>query len=121
MFPLCLYALVHFIHSSYVLFSKDFFVSITIAAFLTALLYPPISWVLHAVHKILPETYNPCVCGGVHALEKDNDRAFAFTRRAFVIGAAQGAFLLLLGGRLAWLQSVEVVAIKRWLRTTASI
>ena len=40
-------------------------------------------------------------------LEKDNDRATAFSRRAFVIGAAQGAFLLLLGGRLAWLQSVE--------------
>lgn len=40
-------------------------------------------------------------------LEKDNDRAQAFSRRAFVIGAGQMGVLLLLGGRLAWLQTVE--------------
>ncbi len=41
------------------------------------------------------------------ALEKDSDRAVGFTRRAFVIGAAQGAFLAVLGSRLAWLQIIE--------------
>jgi len=41
------------------------------------------------------------------ALEKDSDRAQAFSRRAFVVGALQGAFLAVLGGRLAWLQMVE--------------
>ncbi len=40
-------------------------------------------------------------------LEKDNDRAVAFSRRAFVVGAIQGGILLVLGGRLAWLQTVE--------------
>lgn len=41
------------------------------------------------------------------SLEKDNDRATAFSRRAFVVGAGQLGILLLLGGRLAWLQTVE--------------
>ena len=41
------------------------------------------------------------------ALEKESERALNFSRRAFVVGAAQGAFLTLLGGRLAWLQLVE--------------
>ncbi len=40
-------------------------------------------------------------------LEKESDKAAVFTRRAFVVGAFQGAFLTLLGGRLAWLQIVE--------------
>ncbi len=40
-------------------------------------------------------------------LEKDSDKAVGFSRRAFVIGSLQGAFLVLLGGRLAWLQTVE--------------
>jgi len=41
------------------------------------------------------------------ALEKESDRADAFSRRAFVVGVFQGAFLMVLGGRLAWLQGVE--------------
>lgn len=41
------------------------------------------------------------------ALEKESDKERIFTRRAFVVGAAQGAFLAILGGRLAWLQVVE--------------
>jgi len=41
------------------------------------------------------------------ALEKESDRADRFSRRAFFIGACQGAFLVLLGSRLAWLQVVE--------------
>ncbi len=40
-------------------------------------------------------------------LERENDRAIGFTRRAFFIGAVQGALLVVLGGRLAWLQTVE--------------
>ncbi len=41
------------------------------------------------------------------ALEKESDKERIFSRRAFVVGAAQGAFLAILGGRLAWLQVVE--------------
>ncbi len=41
------------------------------------------------------------------ALERDSDKELAFSRRAFVVGACQGAFLAVLGGRLAWLQVVE--------------
>lgn len=41
------------------------------------------------------------------ALEKETDRAKSFSRRAFVVGAFQGALLCVLGGRLAWLQMVE--------------
>lgn len=41
------------------------------------------------------------------AIEKDSDRAVAFSRRAFVVGAFQAGFLAVLGGRLAWLQMVE--------------
>ncbi len=37
-------------------------------------------------------------------MDKDIDRSKSFSRRAFVIGAAQGALLAVLGGRLAWLQ-----------------
>ena len=40
------------------------------------------------------------------ALEKDSDRAEAFSRRAFIVGAFQAGFLAVLGGRLAWLQAV---------------
>lgn len=40
-------------------------------------------------------------------IEKDSDKEAQFTRRAFVVGACQGAFLAVLGGRLAWLQVVE--------------
>lgn len=57
LYAFTLWFILSILHMSF--FPKESFVSITIAAFLTALLYPPISWVLHAVHKILPETYNP--------------------------------------------------------------
>lgn len=40
-------------------------------------------------------------------MDKGDDRAKTFTRRAFIIGAAQGLFLSVLGGRLAWLQVVQ--------------
>lgn len=40
-------------------------------------------------------------------LDKDQDRAERFSRRAFVIGAVQGALLCVMGGRLAWLQVAE--------------
>lgn len=40
-------------------------------------------------------------------MERDSDRAISFTRRALVIGALQGTFLTVLGGRLAWLQLAE--------------
>lgn len=40
-------------------------------------------------------------------LDKDQDRAERFSRRAFVIGAVQGALLCVMGGRLAWLQISE--------------
>lgn len=41
------------------------------------------------------------------ALERESDRAVDFSRRAFVVGAFQAGFLAVLGGRLAWLQTVE--------------
>jgi penicillin-binding protein 2 len=37
-------------------------------------------------------------------MNKDAQSTKTFTRRAFFIGAMQGSFLVLLGGRLAWLQ-----------------
>jgi penicillin-binding protein 2 len=40
-------------------------------------------------------------------MDDHNDRAKMFTRRAFIIGAAQAGFIALLGGRLAYLQLVE--------------
>ncbi len=40
-------------------------------------------------------------------LDNDKDRSKSFSRRAFVVGAAQGALLTVLGGRLAWLQIVQ--------------
>lgn len=40
-------------------------------------------------------------------LDRENDRAESFTRRAFVIGAGQGMILAILGGRLAWLQVAQ--------------
>lgn len=40
-------------------------------------------------------------------IEKDNERAKQFTRRAFVMGAIQGGILCVLGGRLAWLQIAQ--------------
>lgn len=46
------------------------------------------------------------------ALERDSDRAADFSRRAFVVGAFQAGFLAILGGRLAWLQTVEGVKYK---------
>lgn len=45
-------------------------------------------------------------------MEKDTDRAKTFTRRAFVVGTIQGGLLMLLGGRLAWLQIAEGVRYK---------
>lgn len=41
------------------------------------------------------------------SIDKNFDRSKSFTRRAFVVGAVQGAMLAVLGGRLAWLQLVE--------------
>ncbi len=40
-------------------------------------------------------------------INKDQDRAGMFTRRAFVLGLMQGTFLTVLGGRLAYLQVIE--------------
>ncbi len=40
-------------------------------------------------------------------MERDNDRARTFTRRAFIVGALQAGFLGLLSGRLAWLQIAQ--------------
>lgn len=40
-------------------------------------------------------------------MDDNYDRSKSFTRRAFVVGAVQGAVLAVLGGRLAWLQLVE--------------
>lgn len=40
-------------------------------------------------------------------LDKSKDRADSFTRRAFIVGAGQGALLAVLGGRLAWLQIAQ--------------
>jgi len=40
-------------------------------------------------------------------MDENFDRSKSFTRRAFVVGAVQGAVLAVLGGRLAWLQIVE--------------
>ena len=40
-------------------------------------------------------------------MKKSGDTGQAFSRRAFVIGGLQLSALLLLGGRLAWLQVVE--------------
>ncbi|MEM6781873.1 MAG: penicillin-binding protein 2 [Pseudomonadota bacterium] len=40
-------------------------------------------------------------------IEKDNERAKQFSRRAFVLGALQGGILCVLAGRLAWLQIAE--------------
>ncbi len=39
--------------------------------------------------------------------EKKEDSAKVFSRRAFVIGCAQGGLLAVLGGRLAWLQVAQ--------------
>jgi penicillin-binding protein 2 len=41
------------------------------------------------------------------ALERESERAERFSRRALFVGACQAVVLLLLGGRLAWLQVVE--------------
>lgn len=41
------------------------------------------------------------------AIERENDRAERFSRRALFIGACQAGVLVLLGSRLAWLQTVE--------------
>lgn len=40
-------------------------------------------------------------------MDKDDEKARSFTRRAFVIGAFQGSLLAVLGGRLAWLQLAQ--------------
>ncbi|HPF79148.1 MAG TPA: penicillin-binding protein 2, partial [Alphaproteobacteria bacterium] len=40
-------------------------------------------------------------------MDKEDQKSKSFTRRAFVVGACQGALLAVLGGRLAWLQVVE--------------
>lgn len=40
-------------------------------------------------------------------LDRENDRAETFTRRAFVIGAGQMGLLCVLGARLAWLQIAQ--------------
>lgn len=40
-------------------------------------------------------------------MDKELDRSKRFSRRAFVVGACQGALLAVLGGRLAWLQLAQ--------------
>lgn len=40
-------------------------------------------------------------------MERENERARSFTRRAFVIGGLQAVFLGILGGRLVWLQVAQ--------------
>lgn len=40
-------------------------------------------------------------------MKKEEQRSKIFSRRAFVVGACQGALLAVLGGRLAWLQVAE--------------
>jgi penicillin-binding protein 2 len=40
-------------------------------------------------------------------IDKEEEKAKSFTRRAFVIGALQGSLLAVLGGRLAWLQLAQ--------------
>lgn len=40
-------------------------------------------------------------------MDREDKRSKIFSRRAFVIGAGQGALLTLLGGRLAWIQLAE--------------
>lgn len=40
-------------------------------------------------------------------IEKENERAKQFTRRAFVLGGIQGGILCILGGRLGWLQVAQ--------------
>lgn len=40
-------------------------------------------------------------------MSKEDQKSKNFSRRAFVVGACQGALLAMLGGRLAWLQVVE--------------
>lgn len=40
-------------------------------------------------------------------MKQEDQRSKLFTRRAFVLGAFQGALLTVLGGRLAWLQLAE--------------
>lgn len=37
-------------------------------------------------------------------VDKEDEKSKSFSRRAFVVGALQGSLLLILGGRLAWLQ-----------------
>ena len=57
LYAFVLWLVLSILHLSF--FPKESFVSIMLAALLTALLYPPISWVLHSIQKILPEFYNP--------------------------------------------------------------
>lgn len=40
-------------------------------------------------------------------MDRNNDRTLTFTRRALMVGAAQAALLVVLGGRLAWLQVTQ--------------
>jgi penicillin-binding protein 2 len=40
-------------------------------------------------------------------MDNDNNRTSTYSRRAFIIGAAQGTLLTILGGRLAWLQVAQ--------------
>jgi penicillin-binding protein 2 len=41
------------------------------------------------------------------ALDRQSEKEVSFSRRAFVVGTCQAAFLTVLGSRLAWLQVVE--------------
>lgn len=40
-------------------------------------------------------------------MERDDNQAMVFTRRALVVGALQGAAFMILGGRLGWLQIAQ--------------
>ncbi len=40
-------------------------------------------------------------------IDKEDQKSKSFTRRTFVVGALQGSLLMVLGGRLAWLQLAQ--------------
>jgi dolichyl-phosphate-mannose--protein O-mannosyl transferase len=45
--------------SNFTIFPKETLIEVMIAAFLTTLMFPALSWVLHVIHKLLPMAYNP--------------------------------------------------------------
>lgn len=45
--------------SNLTIFPKETLIEVMIAGFLTTLMFPAFSWLLHIIHKLLPTTYNP--------------------------------------------------------------